>query len=181
MSQDDWEVWHPDCFEVTSEGVRAFGRAIQASYVPYQTRRELPADTPVPGTLMAAPMFDAAAVLVSRVIPGCNLSQIAHTAQRFRYVRPLRIGDLTSIGARLLTHVDRADTDVLSIESAVYVRGVQHIVGTLGIVHGRRVPEGIDIVALDSASDRVMRAGTGPSDSDHYSGIDAQPATQEGR
>ncbi|CAM3725878.1 FAS1-like dehydratase domain-containing protein [Tsukamurella ocularis] len=162
---EGWEIWHDDAYEVAAEVVRGFARAVRDPHVPFGARGVLPADTPVPVTLLAAPMFDAASALVSRTIPQCNLSRIVHAAQQFRVVRPLRIGQRLAVGARLASHVVKANTDIIVIEVTAYADGVPHVEAVITIAHSAAAAPDVD---LDAVADRIMLAGTGPSDSDTY-------------
>ncbi|KXO96407.1 Uncharacterised protein (plasmid) [Tsukamurella tyrosinosolvens] len=162
---EGWEIWYDDAYEVSAEVVRGFARAVRDPHVPYGARGILPADTPVPATLLAAPMFDAASALVSRSIPQCNLSRIVHAAQQFTVRRPLRIGQRLSFGARLASHVVKASTDIIVIDVTAYADGDPHVEAVITIAHSASAGPEVD---LDAVADRIMLAGTGPSDSDAY-------------
>ncbi len=168
---DGWDAWYPDTCEISSEWVRGFARAIRCSFVPYEERRILPPDTPVPVTILGAPMLDAAAMVVSTAIPDCNLSRIVHAAQHFTIDDTIRIGDRFSFGARLVTHLVKAGTDILTIEIGAYAEGRRKVLATVTIAHGGGGREGIDPAAIDGVADAIMLTGTGPSDSDAYSGV----------
>lgn len=165
---DDWDIRFDDAYEVGSETVRAFARAVRDPHIPYGARGILAADTPVPVTLLAAPLFDAAALLVSRAIPNCNLSRIVHAAQQFTAHRPLRIGDRLSFGARLASHVVKANTDIIVIEVTAYVAGEPHVSGVITLAHSAVGGPEVD---LDEVADNVMLTGTGPSESDAYTAV----------
>lgn len=161
----EWELWFDDAYEIGAEAVRGFARAVRDPHVPFGAREVLPADTPVPVALLAAPMFDAASALVSRAIPNCNLSRIVHAAQQFTVVRPLRIGQRVAFGARLSSHVVKAGVDILVIDVAAYADGAPHVAAVITLAHsGSAAPE----VDLDAVADLIMLTGTGPSDSDAY-------------
>lgn len=161
----DWDIWYPDAYEISAEGVRGFARAVRDPHVPFGARGILATDTPVPITLLAGPMFDAAAILVSRAIPNCNLSRIVHAAQQFTTVRPLRIGQRISFGARLTSHIVKANTDVIAIEVTAYADDTAHLAALITIAHSATAGPGVD---LDAVADQIMLTGTGPSDSDAY-------------
>ena len=165
---EGWEIWYDDAYEVSAEVVRGFARAVRDPHVPYGARGILPADTPVPATLLAAPMFDAASALVSRSIPQCNLSRIVHAAQQFTVRRPLRIGQRLSFGARLASHVVKASTDIIVIDVTAYADGDPHVEAVITIAHSASAGPEVD---LDAVADRIMLAGTGPSDSDAYTAV----------
>lgn len=162
---DEWDVWFDDAYEIGAEAVRAFARAVRDPHVPFAVRGILQADTPVPVTLLAAPMFDAASALVSRAIPNCNLSRIVHAAQQFTVVRPLRIGQRVGFGARLTSHVVKAGVDILVIDVAAYADGAPHLAAVITLAHSGSVAPEVD---LDAVADLIMLTGTGPSDSDAY-------------
>lgn len=165
---DGWEIRFDDAYEVSSETVRSFARAVRDPHIPYGGRGILAADTPIPATLLAAPMFDAASLLVSRAIPNCNLSRIVHAAQQFTAHRPLRIGHRLSFGARLASHVVKANTDILVIEVAAYAAGELHVSGVITLAHSAVGGPELD---LDGVADNVMLTGTGPSSSDAYTAV----------
>ncbi|MFC7752409.1 FAS1-like dehydratase domain-containing protein [Tsukamurella soli] len=167
----DWDVWYPDMFEISGDLVRMYARAIGASYVPYLNRSVIPADTPVPGTIVAAPMLDTLAPVVSAAIPNCNVSRIVHAGQRFEYLAPLRIGDRVSLGAKLLSHVVKAGVDIVAIEVTAFAGDQAKVIGVMTVAHSTSGVEGLDPAALDMLADNVMLAGTGPSASDAYSGL----------
>lgn len=165
---EGWEIWHGDAYEVSSEVVRGFSRAVRDSSVPYGVRGILPADTPIPITLLAAPMFDAASALVSRAIPNCNLSRIVHAAQQFTALAPLRIGQRISFGARLVSHVIKANTDIIVIDVTAYAEGVPHLAAVITLAHSATGGPEVD---FDAVADLIMLTGTGPSDSDAYTAV----------
>ncbi|WP_019201221.1 MaoC family dehydratase N-terminal domain-containing protein [Tsukamurella sp. 1534] len=164
---DEWDIWFPDAYEIGSESVRSFARATRSWHVPYAASRVIPADTAVPATLLGAPLLQAASALVGKALPGCNLSAILHAGQSYTYLRPLHIGEVLSVGARLSSHIVKADTDLITVASTVYV-GSEPVLGaeTL-IVHSQR-ETGIDLEAADRLADELMMTGTGPSSSDAY-------------
>ncbi|GAB3130974.1 hypothetical protein GCM10027289_16460 [Tsukamurella serpentis] len=164
---DEWELWFPDAYEVGAESVRSFARAIRSEHVPYAVSRVLPADVGVPSTMLGGPLLQAASAVVGKAIPGCNLAAVLHAGQRFDYLRPLRVGDVISIGVRLASHIEKADTDLLVVESMVYVGGEPTIGSEILLVHSQR-ETGIDLEAVDRLADEVMMTGTGPSRSDEY-------------
>ncbi|MCS3779434.1 MaoC family dehydratase N-terminal domain-containing protein [Tsukamurella ocularis] len=160
-----WDLWYPDAYEVSSETVRAFARATRDPYVVYAGRGILDPNAPVPITLLAAPMFDAAAALVSQQIPNCNLSRIVHAAQQFTALNTLRIGQRISIGARLSSHVVKAGTDIITIDTTAYAEGTPRLAAVLTIAHSMTAGPAVD---LDTIADQIMLTGTGPSDSNSY-------------
>ncbi|MGC5023857.1 FAS1-like dehydratase domain-containing protein [Tsukamurella sp. DT100] len=162
---EEWDLRFDDAYEIGAEAVRGFARAVCDPHVPFGARGVLPADTPVPVALLAAPMFDAAAALVSRAIPNCNLSRIVHAAQQFTVLWPLRIGQRVGFGARLTSHVVKAGVDILVIDVTAYADGSPHLAAVITLAHsGSAAPE----VDLDAVADLIMLTGTGPSDSDAY-------------
>lgn len=162
---EEWEIWFDDAYEIGAEAVRGFARAVRDPHVSFGARGILPADTSVPATLLAAPMFDAASALVSRAIPHCNLSRIVHAAQQFTVLSPLRIGQRVGFGARLASHVVKAGVDILVIDVTAYADGRPHLAAVITLAHsGSAAPE----VDLDAMADRIMLTGTGPSESDAY-------------
>lgn len=165
---EQWELWIPEAYEVSSETVRAYARAVRSPHVGFQSSGVIAADSPIPGTLLAAPMFQVCASIVSTAIPGCNLSQVMQAGQGFTYVRPVHIGDVLSFGARLASHLVKADTDLLTIELMAYAHGMAAVGAKVQLVHSRR-DTGVDLAALGIAADRIMMDGTGPSESDAYS------------
>ncbi|NMD56999.1 MULTISPECIES: MaoC family dehydratase N-terminal domain-containing protein [Tsukamurella] len=162
---DGWDLWFHDAYEVSSEAVRAFARATRDPHIAYAGRGILAPDCPVPITLLAAPMFDAAAALVSRAIPNCNLSRIVHAAQQFTALDALRIGQRISIGARLSSHVVKAGTDIITIDTTAYADDAPRLAAVLTIAHSDSAGPAVD---LDSVADHIMLTGTGPSDSNAY-------------
>lgn len=166
--QSSWDIWYPDAYEVSSESVRAFGRATRNPHIPYGERGILPADTAVPFTLLAAPMFDAAAALVSQSIPNCNLSRIVHAAQQFTPTGQLRISQRISFGARLTSHVVKAGTDIITIDVAAFASpsDTPLLACIITIAHSSTAGPAVD---FDAIADNIMLTGTGPSDSNAYS------------
>ncbi|KXO99471.1 FAS1-like dehydratase domain-containing protein [Tsukamurella pseudospumae] len=164
---DEWEIWFPDAYEIGAESVRSFARAIRSWDVPYAASRVLPDDVAVPATMLGAPMLQGASALVAKVIPGCNLSAIMHAGQSFRYLRPLHVGDVLSLGLRLTSHIVKAETDLVVVECMVYADGEPSLDAEIFIVHSQR-ETGIDLEAADRLADEVMMTGTGPSSSDEY-------------
>ncbi|CAM4084300.1 MaoC family dehydratase N-terminal domain-containing protein [Tsukamurella strandjordii] len=160
-----WDLWFPDAYEISSETVRAFARATRDPYIAYAGRGILDQDSPVPITLLAAPMFDAASALVSRAIPNCNLSRIVHTAQQFTAVSTLRIGQRISLGARLSSHVVKAGTNIITIDTTAYADDTAQLAAVLTIAHSATAGPAVD---LDAVADAIMLTGTGPSDSNSY-------------
>lgn len=163
----DWDLWFPDAYEISSETVRAFARATRDPHIAYAERGILDPDSPVPITLLAAPMFDAASALVSRAIPNCNLSRIVHAAQQFTALSALRIGQRISIGARLASHVVKAGTDIITIDTTAYADDTPRLAAVLTIAHSATAGPAVD---LDAVADDIMLTGTGPSDSNAYTG-----------
>lgn len=164
---DDWELWFPDAYEIGTETVRSFARATRNWHVPHAMSRVLPADTAVPATVLGAPLMQAASALVGKAIPGCNLSAIMHAGQSYKYLRPLRIGDVVSVGVRLTSHVVKAETDLLVVEAAIYADGQPTLHSEILIVHSQR-ETGLDLEAANRAADEIMMTGMGPSHSDAY-------------
>lgn len=164
---DEWELWFPDAYEVAAESVRAFARATRNRHVPYSVSRRLPDDVAVPPALLGAPMLQAASAVVGRVVPGCNLAAIMHAGQSFRSLRPLRTGDVLSLGVRLVSHVVKAETDLITVECMVYVGEAATLGAEIFLVHSRR-ESGIDLEAADRLAEEVMMTGMGPSNSDAY-------------
>ncbi len=164
---DEWELWFPEAYEIGAESVRSFARASRSWDVPYAASRILPDDVTVPATMLGAPMLQAASAVVGRAIPGCNLSAVMHAGQSFRYLRPLRVGDVLSLGVRLTSHIVKAETDMLVIECMAYVGDAPSVDAEIFLVHSQR-ETGIDLAAADRLADQVMMTGTGPSSSDAY-------------
>ena len=164
---DEWELWFPDAYEIGSESVRSFARATRSWHVPYAASRVIPADSVVPPTMLGGPLLQAASALVGKAIPGCNLSAIMHAGQSFRYLSPLGIGDVISVGARLSSHIVKAETDMIVVETMVFVDDKPMLDAEIFIVHSQR-ETGIDLEAADGLADEVMMVGTGPSSSDEY-------------
>ena len=165
--KDQWELWFPEAYEVNAEAVRSFARGVRSPHVEYQTSKILPADTPIPSTLLAAPMFQGCSTIVSTHIKNVNLSQVMQTGQAFTYYRPLRFGDVVSFGARLTSHVIKAETDLMTIQVMAYVDGAEAVGATISLAHSQR-DMGVDLAAVDAFADQVMMTGTGPSQSDAY-------------
>lgn len=164
---DEWELWFPDAYEIGAETVRSFARATRSWDVPYAVSRRLPADVAVPPTMLGAPMLQAASAVVGKAIPGCNLSAIMHAGQTFRYLRPLHVGDVLSLGVRLTSHTVKAETDLIVVECMAYAGEEPSLDAEIFIVHSQR-ETGIDLEAADRLADEVMMTGTGPSNSDAY-------------
>lgn len=164
---DEWEIWFSDAYEIGSESVRSFGRATRCWHVPYADSKLIPADTVVPMTMLGAPLMQVAAAVVGKAIPGCNLSAILHAGEAFKYLEPLRIGDVASVGARLRSHIVKAETDLITVECRVYVDGEPRVDAEIFIAHSQR-ETGIDLAAADALADEVMMTGTGPSESAAY-------------
>ncbi|WP_158635149.1 FAS1-like dehydratase domain-containing protein [Tsukamurella asaccharolytica] len=168
MSATKWEHWFPDTYSVSHDGVKAFARAVRSPHVDYASAGILADDCPVPGTLLAAPLLQKLATIISQVIPECNLSMVVHAAQEFAYVRPLRIGDTVSIGTTLVSHIQKAGTDLLTFEMGAFVGGELAVSASALIVHSR-ADLGGDSAAMDAAADAIMMVGTGPFESNDYS------------
>lgn len=164
---DEWELWVSDAYEIGAESVRSFGRATRCWHVPYAVSRVIPADTAVPSMMLGAALLQAASAVVGKAIPGCNLSAILHAGQSYKYLRPLQIGDVLSVGVRLASHTVKAETDMLIIDAMVYADGEPAMSAEIFIVHSQR-ETGIDLEAADRLADEVMMTGTGPSSSDEY-------------
>ncbi len=164
---DEWELWFPDAYEIGAETVRSFARATRSWDIPYAVSRRLPDDVAVPPTMLGAPMLQAASAVVGKAIPGCNLSAIMHAGQTFRYLRPLHVGDVLSLGVRLTSHTVKAETDLIVVECMAYAGEEPSLDAEIFIVHSQR-ETGIDLEAADRLADEVMMSGTGPSSSDDY-------------
>lgn len=164
---DDWDVWFDNAYEIGAESVRSFARATRSWDVPYAASRVLPDDVAVPATLLGAPMLHAASAVVGKAIPNCNLSAILHAGQTFRYLRPLHIGDVLSLGVRLASHTVKADTDLIVVECMVFAHGEPSLGAEIFLAHSQR-ETGIDLEAADRLADEVMMTGTGPSSSSAY-------------
>ncbi|KXP12336.1 hypothetical protein AXK57_18700 [Tsukamurella pulmonis] len=164
---DDWELWFPNAYEIGAESVRSFARATRNWHVPYATSRQIPADVAVPATMLGAPMLQAASAVVGKAIPGCNLAAIMHAGQSFSYLHPLHVGDVLSLGVRLVSHIVKAETDLIVVECMVYANERPCLGGEIFLVHSQR-ETGIDFEAADRLADEVMMTGTGPSNSDAY-------------
>lgn len=155
-----WDTWYPNAFEITTEGVRSFGRATRCWHTPWGSLSVLPLDTPVPATMLAAPMLHAVAALVVRSIASPNMSRILHAGQSYRYLHHPAVGDHVDIGARLTDHAQRGGADFFTVESAAVVGGEIRIAGTSQIVY---VGDGVEQPALDDGLvENVMLFGTGP-------------------
>lgn len=165
-SASDWDLWFPDAYEISSETVRSFARATRNPHIPHQQRSILDPDTTsVPLTLLAAPMFDAAAALVSQAIPNCNLSRIVHATQQFTALDTLHIGQRISLGARLASHIVKASTDIISIDVTAYSADIPKLAAVITIAHSATAGPAAN---LDTVANQIMLTGTGPSDSDAY-------------
>ncbi|MCA0158021.1 MaoC family dehydratase N-terminal domain-containing protein [Tsukamurella sp. M9C] len=153
-------MWYPSAFEVTTEGVRAFGRATRCWHTPWESLGVPPRDTPVPATLLAAPMLHAVAALVAASISSPNMSRILHAGQSYRYEGHPLIGERIDIGARITDHVQRGGADFFTVESGAVVDGETRIVGTSQIVYLGDAVEGP--VLEEALVENVMLFGTGP-------------------
>ncbi|TWS26347.1 MaoC family dehydratase [Tsukamurella sputi] len=159
-SHPQWDAWYPNAFEVTTEGVRAFGRATRCWHTPWESLGVPPLDTPVPATLLAAPMLHAVAALVAASISSPNMSRILHAGQTYRYERHPVVGDRIDIGARIADHSRRGGADFFTVESVAVVDDAPGIVGTSQIVY---LGDAADAPALEDALvENVMLFGTGP-------------------
>ncbi|ADG77976.1 hypothetical protein TPAU25S_02875 [Tsukamurella paurometabola] len=160
-SHSPWDVWFSDAFQVTTEGVRSFGRATGCWHTPSPSLGIPPDDTPVPSTLLAAPTLHAVAAVVAQQISSPNMSRILHAGQSYTYIEHPRIGDRVDIGARLVERTHRGGADFFVVETGAYVDGALRITGTSRIVYAG---DADDVLTLsDAVVDEVMLAGTGPS------------------
>ncbi|NMD54478.1 MaoC family dehydratase N-terminal domain-containing protein [Tsukamurella columbiensis] len=153
-------MWYPNAFEITTEGVRSFGRATRCWHTPWESLGVPPLDTPVPATLLAAPMLHAVAALVAASINSPNMSRILHAGQSYRYDRHPVVGDRIDIGARIVDRTQRGGADFFTVESGAVVDGVPGVVGTSQIVY---LGDAVEGPALEDALvENVMLFGTGP-------------------
>lgn len=153
-------MWYPSAFEVTTEGVRSFGRATRCWHTPWESLGVPPAGTPVPATLLAAPMLHAVAALVAASISSPNMSRILHAGQSYRYERHPVIGERIDIGARITDQTQRGGADFFTVESGAVVDGETRVVGTSQIVY---LGDAVEGPALEEALvENVMLFGTGP-------------------
>jgi hypothetical protein len=158
---DNWDVWFSDAFEVTTEGVRTFGRATRCWHTPSPALGIPPTDTPVPSTLLAAPMLHAAAAVVSQAISSPNMSRILHAGQSYAYLEHPRIGERIAIGARLTERTQRGGADFFVVETGAFVDGAPRVIGTSRIVYAGDAEEALSL--SDAVVDEVMLTGTGPT------------------
>ncbi len=147
--------WVDDCYSVDSESLRAYGRATRSPHIPYASSRIVPQDTPVPPLIVADPVFKVAARLLSEEIDGFNVSRLLHVSQTVRQIAPIRIGDVASLGARIVDRVPRAGIELFTVDCVVSVAGEVRIETSSTVAY---TGESAGAALVDAASvDVVMR------------------------
>lgn len=157
MIRADYTLWLDDCYAVDSEGVRSYGRATRSPHVPYATSRKVPLDTPVPPLIVADPVFKVAARLMSETVDDFNLSRVLHVSQSVRQVKPLRIGDVVSLGARISDRITKAGIDLFEVDCVVTVDGEVRVETSSTAAYAADAD--IPVAEIDAASANTLMHG----------------------
>lgn len=154
---DAYTHWLEDSYSVDPENLRLYARATRSPHVPHASPGVLPRETPVPPLMVADPVFKIAARLLAEQIEDFNVGRLLHVSQTVRQVRPMRVGDVASLGARISDRVTRAGIDLFTVDCVVRVAGETRIETSSVVAYSGG--DEVSTALVDEASREVVMHG----------------------